>query len=54
MEWLTTALETVSTLFTWILNLITSNPILAVLFAAGTLVPAGIGIFSRIKKTAKR
>lgn len=53
MEWLTTALSGCTTLFTWVLNLITEQPLLALLLACGTLVPAGIGIFRKIKHAAK-
>nr|DAF83973.1 MAG TPA: hypothetical protein [Inoviridae sp.] len=53
MEWLSTALTNCSTLFTWVLNLITDNPLLAILLACGTLIPAGIGIFRKVKKAAK-
>ena len=53
MEWLSTALTNCSTLFTWVLNLITDNPLLAILLTCGTLIPAGIGIFRKIKKAAK-
>lgn len=53
MEWLTTALSGCTTLFTWVLNLITDQPLLALLLACGTLVPAGIGIFRKIKHVAK-
>lgn len=52
-SWIQSALSTVSTLFTWVLDLITANPILAVLFACGTLVPAGLSIFSRVKKASR-
>lgn len=53
MEWLSTALTSCSTLFTWVLNLVTENPLLAILLACGTLIPAGIGIFRRIKRAAR-
>lgn len=53
MDWLATALENCTTLFTWVLNLVTSNTLLAIVLACGTLVPAGIGIFKKIKHAAK-
>lgn len=53
MDWLATALENCTTLFTWVLNLVTSNVLLAIVLACGTLVPAGIGIFRKIKRAAK-
>ena len=54
MEWLSTALTSCSTLFTWVLNLITDNSLLAILLACGTLIPAGIGIFRKVKKAARQ
>lgn len=54
MDWLATALESCTTLFTWVINLVTSNALLAIVFACGTLVPAGIGIFRKIKHAAKQ
>lgn len=52
-SWMQTALSSASTLFTWVLDLITSNPLLATLFACGTLIPAGLIIFSRVKKASR-
>ena len=47
---ITTALGYVGT----ILEYITSNPILVVMFAAGVFIPLAVKVFRRIKNAAKR
>lgn len=48
-EILTTAVEDLMSVVTTVLEFVTSNAILAVCFVAGTLVPAGIKIFRKLK-----
>lgn len=50
MEWMTTAVTTCMTLFTTILDTITSNAVLSVIFAGGTLIPLGFKIFRKFKR----
>lgn len=52
-SWMQSALSSASSLFTWVLDLITANPILATLFACGTLIPAALVIFSRVKEASR-
>ena len=51
MEWLTTALETIGTLITQSISIITGNPILAVFLGAG-LLAVGFRVFKKARKTA--
>lgn len=54
MEWLETAMTGVTAMFTNAIELITGNPILSVLFAAGTFVPMGLRLFTKGKRAAIR
>lgn len=47
------ALELGGQVLTWILNVIKGEPILACAFVLAVLVPAGFGIVSRVKYTAR-
>ena len=49
MEWLTTATESALTIMNSVINAITGNPILALLFAIGVIIPAGIGLFRKFR-----
>ena len=49
----TSGLNTATDLITWVFDLISSNPILAAVFVAGTLVPCGIALFGHLKHTVK-
>lgn len=53
MEAVTTAMTTAIGFVTTILDVITTNPVLAVLFAGGVFVPLGIRIFKGVKRAAK-
>lgn len=53
MEWMTTALTTCTELFSTILTLVTDNPVMAVVFVGGTVVPVGFAIFRQAKRSAK-
>lgn len=44
-----TALELMKTVFTWIINIIKGEPVMAAAFVVGILVPAGFAIVGRIK-----
>ena len=48
-EVLTAAVADLMSVVTTVLTYVTSNSILAVCFVAGTLVPAGIKIFRKLK-----
>ena len=48
-EVLTTAVTDLMGVVTTVLTFVTSNAILAVCFVGGTLVPAGIKIFRKLK-----
>lgn len=45
------ALETATTLFSWVVTTVTSNAILTAVFVVTTLIPAGIMIFRRVKRS---
>lgn len=45
-----TALELMKTVFTWIIDIIKGEPIMAAAFVVGILVPAGFAIVGRIKR----
>ncbi len=47
------ALDLGKQVLTWILGVIKGEPILACAFVLAVLVPAGFGIVSRIKNTAR-
>lgn len=46
-----TALTTATTLFTWVIDTITANAILTAVFVVTTLIPAGIMVFKKIKRS---
>lgn len=45
------ALADATTLFNWVMDCITNNPIMTTAFVVTVLVPAGIMVFSRLKNT---
>lgn len=49
MEWITTGAENVLSIFDTLLNTITSNPLLGMLFVGGTIIPLGFMIFKKFK-----
>lgn len=49
----TSSLATGKTIISWVLGLISENPVLSACFVLGTLIPAGIIAFSRFKSAAK-
>lgn len=51
MEWLTTATSGVLDVFSTVLSTITDTPILALLFAGGTIIPIGMNLLNRFKGT---
>lgn len=50
MEWITTGAENVLSIFDTLLNTITMNPLLAMLFVGGTIIPIGFRIFKKFKR----
>ena len=48
-----TALDLVKTVFTWILDLIKGEPILAGAFIAAILVPVGFAVIRRVKGSTR-
>ena len=50
MEWITTGAESVLTIFDTLLDTITTNPLLAMLFVGGTIIPLGFRIFKKFKR----
>lgn len=48
-ETITGAVENLFTLTTNVIDFVTKNPVLAICFVAGTIIPAGIAIFNRLK-----
>ena len=48
-EAITTAVTDLMGVTTTVIDYVTKNPVLAVCFVAGTIVPAGIAIFNRLK-----
>lgn len=53
MENVGTALATAIGYVGTVLTAITGNEVLVVLFAAGVIAPAAIGVFSRVKRAAR-
>lgn len=49
MEWLTTAVTGCLDVFSNVIDVVTTTPVLALLFAGGTVIPMGIGLLSRTK-----
>lgn len=54
MEWLDTAITSSLSILTTVMEFITSNGVFAMLFVAGTCIPAGMRLFKGIKKAAIR
>ncbi len=50
MEWITTGAESVLSIFDVLLDTITTNPLLAMLFVGGTIIPIGFRIFKKFKR----
>lgn len=48
-ETIVTAVTDLMGLVTTVIDYVTKNPVLAVCFVAGTVVPAGIAIFNKLK-----
>lgn len=53
MEWLTTASTAITSLVESTIDLVTGNSILAILFAAGTILPVGFRVFKKLKGVAR-
>ena len=51
-EWFTSASTAATDLMTSMMNLITGNPVFAVLFVGGTLIPLGLKLFKKVKRSA--
>lgn len=51
MEWISTGATNVLSIFDVLLDTITSNPLLAMLFVGGTIIPIGFRIFKKFKRT---
>lgn len=49
MEWITTGAQNILTIFDTLLDTITGNPLLAMLFVGGTIIPLGFMIFHKFK-----
>lgn len=49
MEWLTTAVTGCLEVFSTVIDTITTTPVLALLFAGGTIIPMGIHLLSKTK-----
>lgn len=49
MEWITTGAQNILTIFDTLLDTITGNPLLAMLFVGGTIIPLGFMIFEKFK-----
>lgn len=49
MEWLTTAVTGCLDIFSTTIGLISETPVLALLFAGGTIIPLGFGLFGKAK-----
>lgn len=49
-ETITTAVTDLLGLTTTVIDFVTKNAVLAVCFVAGTVVPAGIAIFKKLKR----
>lgn len=50
MEWISTGATNVLSIFDVLLNTITSNSLLAMLFVGGTIIPIGFKIFKKFKR----
>ena len=50
MEWIGTGAQAVLSIFDSILDTITTNPLLAMLFVGGTIIPLGFRIFKKFKR----
>lgn len=44
-----TSLTTATSLFNWVIECITANPVMTAAFVVAVLIPAGIMIFSQLK-----
>lgn len=45
------ALSTATSLFGWVVDCITSNPVMTATFVVSTLIPAGVMVFRNVKHT---
>lgn len=50
MEWISTGASNVLSIFDVLLDTITTNPLLAMLFVGGTIIPIGFRIFKKFKR----
>ena len=51
MEWSTTAVTGCLDIFSSVIEVITTTPVLALLFAGGTVIPMGISLLGRTKNS---
>ena len=49
MEWISTGASNILSIFDVLLDTITTNPLLAMLFVGGTVIPLGFAIFQHFK-----
>lgn len=49
MEWISTGASNILSIFDVLLDTITTNPLLAMLFVGGTVIPLGFTIFQHFK-----
>ncbi|MBQ2744850.1 MAG: hypothetical protein IJF37_04455 [Lachnospiraceae bacterium] len=50
MEWIETGTTTVTSIFTGVLNICTSNPLLTACLTAGVVIPLGVKVFRKFRK----
>lgn len=50
IEWLTTASDAVLGVMSDVIDTITTTPVLAIVFVAGTIIPLGIGLFKKFRR----
>lgn len=50
MEWLTTATEAVTSVMSSTISTITTQPILAMCFVGGVIIPMGVRVFRKLRR----
>ena len=50
-EAITSAVSSIGTVFTEVIGWVTSNTLLTLCFVGGTIVPIGIGVFRKLKRS---
>lgn len=50
---ITSALETLTSLATSLINFAMSNPLLSICFVAGTVIPAGFALFNNARRSTR-